>query len=90
ICLYAGGYSLRWDIETNDASSLHFDRRPDEARVKELYEIADAALAEVIGKGENSLITQGRDGMSPYHTLFYNYCQRNFGVSSQEMMWQIA
>ncbi|WP_290098190.1 RagB/SusD family nutrient uptake outer membrane protein, partial [Duncaniella muris] len=40
--------------------------------------------------GENSLITQGRDGMSPYHTLFYNYCQRNFGVSSQEMMWQIA
>lgn len=90
ICLYAAGYSLRWDLATNDASSLHFDRRPDEARVKELYEIADQALFEVMQKGENSLITQGRDGMNPYQTLFYNYCQRNFGITSQEMMWQIA
>ena len=28
--------------------------------------------------------------MSGYQTLFYNYCQRNFGVTSQEMMWHIA
>ncbi len=90
ICLYAGGYSLRWNLETNDASSLHFDRRPDEARVRELYTIADAALSDIFTQNENSLITQGKDGMSPYQTLFYNYCQRNFGVSSQEMMWQIA
>lgn len=90
ICLYAGGYSLRWNTETNDASTLHMARRDDEARVRELYTIANTQLEEIFTKNENSLITQGKDGMTPYQTLFYNYCQRNFGVTSQEMMWQIA
>ncbi|MDE6188588.1 MAG: RagB/SusD family nutrient uptake outer membrane protein, partial [Duncaniella sp.] len=89
ICLYAGGYSLRWNTETNDASTLHMGRRDDEARVRELYTIADNALKEVIEHGENSLI-QNTSSMSGYQTLFYNYCQRNFGVTSQEMMWHIA
>lgn len=89
ICLYAAGYSLRWNLETNDASSLHFDRRDDAARVRELYEIADKQLSDVIGQGENSLI-QAADNMSGFQNLFFNYCQRNFGITSQEMMWQIA
>ncbi len=89
ICLYAGGYSLRWNTETNDASTLHMARRDDEARVRELYTIADNALNDIIQKGENSLIQDG-SSMSGYQTLFYNYCQRNFNISSQEMMWQIA
>lgn len=89
ICLYAGGYSLRWNTETNDASTLHMGRRDDEARVRELYTIADNALKEVMEHGENQLI-QGSSSMSGYQTLFYNYCQRNFGVTSQEMMWHIA
>lgn len=90
ICLYAGGYSLRWNAETNDASTLRMARRDDEARVRELYTIANTQLEEIFTRNENSLIQQGKDGMSPYHTLFYNYCQRNFDVTSQEMMWQIA
>ncbi len=89
ICLYAGGYSLRWDLKTNAPSSLHISRRADDAKVREFYTIADNALAEVIAKGENDLLPSA-DDMNGYRRLFYNYCQRNFGVTSQEMMWQIA
>lgn len=89
ICLYAGGYSLRWDTKTNDPSTLRMARRSDDAKVREYYTIADNALKEVIDKNENSLI-QATSTMSGYQTLFYNYCQRNYGVTSQEMMWQIA
>jgi len=90
ICLYAGGYSLRWNTETNDPSTLHMARRDDEARVRELYTIANTQLEDIFAKNENQLIKNGTDGMSAYQTLFFNYCQRNFGVSSQEFMWQIA
>lgn len=89
ICLHAGGWSLRWNLETNDPASLHMGLRPDEARIKEIYQIADKALASVIAKGENSLI-QGDNKMSGFQKLFYNYCQRQFGEVSQEMMWSIA
>lgn len=90
ICLYAGGYSLRWDTATNDPSTLHMARRDDESKVREFYTIANEQLEDIFTQNENSLITSGTNGMSAYQTLFYNYCQRNFGVTSQEMMWQIA
>lgn len=89
ICLYAGGYSLRWDTQTDDPSTLHMARRSDDARVRQLYTIADNALREVIEHGENSLV-RASGSMTAYQNLFYNYCQRNFEVTSEEMMWQIA
>lgn len=90
ICLYAGGYSLRWNTETNDPASLHMDRRDDANRVREFYTIANEQLEDIFTKNENHLITTGSAGMNPYQTLFYNFCQRNYGVTSPEMMWQIA
>ncbi|MDE6511692.1 MAG: RagB/SusD family nutrient uptake outer membrane protein, partial [Muribaculaceae bacterium] len=89
ICLHAGGWSLRWNLETNDPATLHMGRRDDEARIREIYTIADNALAEVIAKNENSLI-QSDNKMSGFQKLFYNFCQRQFGEVSQEMMWSIA
>ncbi len=89
ICLHAGGWSLRWNLETNDPASLHMGRRPDEARIREIYKIADDALNSVITKGENSLI-QSDNTMSGFQKVFYNFCQRNFGEVSSEMMWSIA
>ncbi len=89
ICLHAAGYSLRWDLETNDPGSLQMKRRDDQARVHELYVIADNALREVIEQGENSLVQSSGD-MNAFQNLFYNYCQRNFDVTSNEMMWQQA
>lgn len=89
ICLHAAGWSLRWNLETNDPASLHMARRDDEARIRELYKIADDALATVISRNENSLI-QGDKSMSGFQKLFFNFCQRNFGEVSQEMMWSIA
>lgn len=89
ICLHAAGYSLRWNLETNDPGSLRMARRDDEARVRELYTIADNALNEVITQGENDLVKESGD-MNAFQNLFYNYCQRNFDVTSTEMMWQQA
>lgn len=56
VCLYAAGYSLRWDLETYSTSSKRLAKRPDEARVRELYQIASDACAAVIDRGENSLV----------------------------------
>ncbi len=89
ICLHAGGWSLRWNLETNDPASLHMARRSDEARIREIYQIADNALHSVIEKGENSLI-QNTAEMSGFQKLFYNFCQRNFGEVQSEMMWSLA
>lgn len=89
ICLHAGGWSLRWDLETNAVSSLHMAQREDQARIREIYTIADNALRAVIDRNENSLIKSDKD-MSGFQKLFYNFCQRNFGDVASEMMWSIA
>lgn len=89
ICLYAGGYSLRWDLATNDVSSLRMARRDDDARVRELYTIADNALNDIITKGENHLI-QSDANESGFFKLFRNFTHRDFGVSDPEMMWSLA
>lgn len=89
ICLHAAGWSLRWNLETNDPSSLHMAQRDDQARIREIYTIADNALQSVINRGENSLVQSG-NGMSGFQRLFYNFVQRNFGEVSSEMMWSIA
>lgn len=56
VALYAAGYSLRWDLNTYDPSTLHIARRSDAARVKELYQIAADACKAVIDKGQNGLL----------------------------------
>lgn len=56
VALYAAGYSLRWDLDTYDASTLHIARRDDAARVKELYQIAADACKAVIDKKQNALL----------------------------------
>ena len=40
VALYAAGYSLRWDLNTYDASTVQLAQRSDANRVKELYKIA--------------------------------------------------
>lgn len=89
ICLHAAGYSLRWDLETNDESTLHMARRDDAARVREIYEIADKALADVIAKGENYLIPDNAEE-SGFMNLFRNFTGGNYGPTAPEMMWMIA
>lgn len=76
-------------MDTYSASSLQLKTRDDQSRIREIYEIADKALAKAIATGENSLVQAG-DDMNATYRLFYNYCQRNFGVTSQEMMFQLA
>ncbi len=87
ICLYAGGYSLRWDLETG--ANLSLRQRDDAARIRELYEIADDALAKIIQRNENSLVQAG-NGMTSFQNLFWHYTHREFGVSSQEFLWQLS
>ncbi|KUJ56824.1 hypothetical protein AR686_09750 [Chryseobacterium aquaticum subsp. greenlandense] len=87
IALYAAGYSLRWDLNTGSAGTM--SRRPDNARVQQLYQIADAAAASVINGGTNSLV-QAQGGKSGFEALWFNFDRRNFATVNQEMLWHVA
>lgn len=87
IALYAAGYSLRWDLNTGAAGTM--SRRPDNSRVQQLYQIADAAAASVINGGTNSLV-QAQGGKSGFEALWFNFDRRNFASVNQEMLWHIA
>lgn len=89
VALYAGGYSLRWNLETNDPATLKVSRRSDEARVRELYQIADKACSDIIEHGQNSLV-QAEGGMSGFQNLWYNYCQRKFTNLNKEILFSLA
>lgn len=89
LVLYAGGYSLRWNLETNDPATLKMARRDDATRVKELYQIADNACFQIINHGSNSLV-QAHEDMSGFQYLWYNHCQRNFAATNTEILWETA
>lgn len=89
VALYAGGYSLRWNLETNDPATLQMARRDDAAKVQEFYEIADKACKAIIDRNEHSLV-QANGDMNAFQNLWYNYCQRNFSVTNGEMIWDLA
>lgn len=56
VALYAAGKSLRWDLNTYDPATLHIAKRSDEARVRELYQIAADACQAVITRDDNGLL----------------------------------
>lgn len=89
VALYAGGYSLRWNLETNDPSTMRMARRDDDNRVRELYQIANDACQAVITKNENSLV-QAKGDMNGFQHLWYNFCQRSFAETHPEMLWELA
>ena len=71
VALYAAGYSLRWDLNTYDASTVQLAQRSDANRVKELYKIAADACQAVIAKNENALngsYAQPVGGINLVHT----------------------
>ncbi|MFI5157228.1 MAG: RagB/SusD family nutrient uptake outer membrane protein [Sphingobacteriales bacterium] len=68
MCLYAAGYSLRWDLKTYAQSSLVIAQRSDANRIKQLYQIAADACNQVIKQGENSLLPS-------YETVWRNVDQ---------------
>ena len=57
VAMYAAGHSLRWDLSTvpYDNSTVRIAQRDDQARVRELYQIAADACKAVIEHGENDL-----------------------------------
>ena len=59
VALYAAGQSLRWNLDQvpYDNSTVRIDRRDDQKRVRELYQIAADACLAVIQKGENDLVS---------------------------------
>jgi len=89
IALYAAGYSLRWDLETLDPGTMKVSRRPDEARVRELYQIASDACEKVMAMAGNGLV-QASGKMTAFQNLWYSYDSRSFSVSNLEMLWQQA
>ncbi len=61
VALYAAGYSLRWDLDTYDASTIELAQRKDQSRITELYQIASDACYKIIQNGENHLVTNYED-----------------------------
>ncbi|SMP14656.1 RagB/SusD family nutrient uptake outer membrane protein [Chryseobacterium profundimaris] len=87
IALYAAGYSLRWELNTSNPGMV--SRRSDNARVRELYQIADNACAAIINGGTKSLV-QSQGGKSGFETLWFNFDRRNYATVNSEMLWHIA
>lgn len=72
IALHAAGYSLRWDLTTYDPASLRLAQRSDEARIRELYQIARDACNAVMTKGENALLANYVDVFKHVHNKEYD------------------
>lgn len=73
MALYAAGYSLRWDLSTvpyNNAT-VRIAQRDNQARVRELYQIAADACKAVIEKKENGLL-------SDYDQIFRDLALKKF------------
>ncbi len=73
VALYAAGHSLRWDLNTvpYNASTLKIAQRDDQARIKELYQIAADACQKVIAQGENVLLNN-------YDQVFRDLCAQEY------------
>jgi hypothetical protein len=71
VALYAAGYSLRWDLKTYDAASVHLAQRSDASRIKQLYQIASDACSAVMSEGENSLLPK-------FETVFRDIVQGKY------------
>lgn len=75
VALYAAGYSLRWDLETYDKASLRIAQRDNQARIKQLYQIAADACEKVIKKKENSLLPK-------YDQLYRDLANQNYNAET--------
>ncbi|MCC8188375.1 MAG: RagB/SusD family nutrient uptake outer membrane protein [Bacteroides sp.] len=73
VALYAAGHSLRWDLSTTpyNASTLKIAQREDQARIRELYQIAADACKAVMDQGENTLL-------SNYDQVFRDLCEQEY------------
>lgn len=75
IALYAAGYSLRWDLQSYAPGSRVLAQRPDQARVRELYQIAADACQAVMNRQENALLPQ-------YETVFRDLVNGRYNQES--------
>ena len=75
VALYNAGYSLRWDLETYEESSLKVAKRDDAERIKELNKIAMDACQAVISRGSFSL-------SSNYQDIFIDLINGNYNKES--------
>ncbi|MCM1163147.1 MAG: RagB/SusD family nutrient uptake outer membrane protein [Muribaculaceae bacterium] len=77
VALYAAGHSLRWDLSTvpYNNSTVRIAQRDDQARIRELYQIAADACAAVINHGENKLV-------DTYDQLFRDLACKRFNKES--------
>jgi len=83
VSLYAAGYSLRWNLETNDISSLKMGTRTDEARRRELYTIARNQCNDV-------MLSQVHKLNPSFETLWKNLAVDKIDTDYRENIFEIA
>jgi len=83
VSLYAAGYSLRWDLETGDLSTMKMDTRQDQSRIRELYQIARDQTNDIIVKGIHKLNPN-------YETIWKNICTYKIDNQYMENIFEIG
>ena len=82
ICLHAAGYSLRWDLNAS-SSPTTLAKRPDEDRVRELYQIARRQCDIVMSSGEHRLNPS-------FENIFKSYMTLTADVTCGESMYEVG
>jgi hypothetical protein len=80
VALHAAGYSLRWDLSSTPYSNAQLARRPDAARIAELYTIARNACKRVMDEGGNVLLTS-------YDQIYRDLATKKY---NKETIWEFG
>ncbi len=83
VCLHAAGYSLRWNLETNDAAGMKMATRDDPQRIRELYTIARNQLKDIIDKGIHKLNPS-------YENVWKNICSYKYDSEYRENLFELG
>lgn len=81
IALHAGGYSLRWDLETR--GNVGMRTNPDQQKVRQYYQIARDQCRDIMNSGEHNLNPE-------YIDIWKTLCGQKFDTEWGESMFEIG
>ncbi|MDR0414601.1 MAG: RagB/SusD family nutrient uptake outer membrane protein [Prevotellaceae bacterium] len=80
VALHAAGYSLRWDLSVTPYTGAQLAKRPDVARITELYTIARDACKRVMDEGGHELLAN-------YDQLYRDLATKKY---NKETIWEFG
>ncbi|MDR1341963.1 MAG: RagB/SusD family nutrient uptake outer membrane protein [Prevotellaceae bacterium] len=80
VALHAAGYSLRWDLSATPYANAQLAKRPDAARITELYTVARNACKRVMDEGGNLLLDS-------YDQIYRDLATKKY---NRETIWEFG